>query len=242
MTSLLRTGLIRGLACVAIALGSSCLVACAASSVVAETAVAEPSYLLGPEDVLKVAVWKDEQLTQETVVRPDGMITFPLIGDVSATGRTAEDVRFEIAKRLSKFLPNPNVTVSVLKVLSNRIYVLGRVNKPGEYHRFLCEMFIFPHRHLEDIFRTKQVAGLCDCRFCRETWAVHEKTEACPDHRHVDETANHSSLQNYPHPATSASNVLAASNPSNGVPAATAFFKYTSASTDCPDFVSAAPR
>ena len=133
MTSLLRTGLIRGFACVAIALGGSCLVACAASSVAVETAVAEPSYLLGPEDVLKVAVWKDEQLTQETVVRPDGMITFPLIGDVSAAGRTAEDVRNEIAKRLSKYLPNPNVTVTVLKVLSNRIYVLGRVNKPGEY-------------------------------------------------------------------------------------------------------------
>ena len=99
----------------------------------AETAVAEPSYLLGPEDVLKVAVWKDEQLTQETVVRPDGMITFPLIGDVPAAGRTAEDVRSEIARRLSKYLPNPHVTVAVLKVLSNRIYVLGRVNKPGEY-------------------------------------------------------------------------------------------------------------
>jgi polysaccharide export outer membrane protein len=101
--------------------------------VAAETTVAEPSYLLGPEDVLKVAVWKDEQLTQETVVRPDGMITFPLIGDVAAAGRTSEDVRNEIAKRLSKYLPNPHVTVSVLKVLSNRIYVLGRVNKPGEY-------------------------------------------------------------------------------------------------------------
>jgi polysaccharide export outer membrane protein len=101
--------------------------------VAAETAVAEPSYLLGPEDVLKVAVWKDEQLTQETVVRPDGMITFPLIGDVAAAGRTSEDVRYDIAKRLSKYLPNPQVTVSVLKVLSNRIYVLGRVNKPGEY-------------------------------------------------------------------------------------------------------------
>jgi polysaccharide export outer membrane protein len=99
----------------------------------AETAVSEPSYLLGAEDVLKVSVWKDEQLTQETVVRPDGMITFPLIGDVAAAGRTAEDVRFEIAKRLSKYLPTPTVTVAVLKVLSNRIYVLGRVNKPGEY-------------------------------------------------------------------------------------------------------------
>lgn len=102
-------------------------------SAAAQIIGAEPAYLLGPEDVLKVAVWKDEQLTQEMVVRPDGMITFPLIGEVIAAGRTAEDVRGEIAKRLTKYLPNPNVTVTVLKVLSYRIYVLGRVNKPGEY-------------------------------------------------------------------------------------------------------------
>lgn len=99
----------------------------------AETIGAEPTYLLGPEDVLKVSVWKDEQLTQEMVVRPDGMVTFPLIGEVAASGRTAEDVRNEITKRLTKYLPNPNVTVTVLKVLSYRIYVLGRVNKPGEF-------------------------------------------------------------------------------------------------------------
>lgn len=99
----------------------------------AEAGNAEPAYLLGPEDVLKVAVWKDEHLTQEMVVRPDGMITFPLIGEIVAAGRTAEDVRFEIAKRLTKYLPTPNVTVTVLKVQSYRIYVLGRVNKPGEY-------------------------------------------------------------------------------------------------------------
>ena len=132
MRMLLQTGLVLSLVCVVMAWGGFGLLGhnvCEA----AETAVAEPSYLLGPEDVLKVAVWKDEQLTQETVVRPDGMITFPLIGDVSAAGRTAEDVRSEIARRLSKYLPNPHVTVAVLKVLSNRIYVLGRVNKPGEY-------------------------------------------------------------------------------------------------------------
>lgn len=99
----------------------------------AQVMTAEPAYLLGPEDVLKVAVWKDEHLTQETVVRPDGMITFPLVGEVAAAGRSTEEVRTEIAKRLTKFLPNPNVTVTVLKVLSYRIYVLGRVNKPGEY-------------------------------------------------------------------------------------------------------------
>lgn len=132
MKLLSRGGLSRGLGwlvCVA-----SCLTLFSQSpGIAADTAVAEPVYLLGPEDVLKVAVWKDEHLTQETVVRPDGMITFPLIGDVVASGRTVEDVRNEIARRLVKFIPNPNVTVTVLKVLSYRIYVLGRVNKPGEY-------------------------------------------------------------------------------------------------------------
>ena len=92
MRSFLRTGLIRGLVCVAIALGGSSFVACAAHSVVPDTAVSESSYLLGPEDVLKVSVWKDEHLTQETVVRPDWMITFPLIGEVTAAGRTTEDL------------------------------------------------------------------------------------------------------------------------------------------------------
>lgn len=99
----------------------------------AESSTVEPAYLLGPEDVLKVAVWKDEHLTQEMVVRPDGMITFPLIGEIVAAGRTAEDVRLDITKRLTKYLPTPTVTVTVLRVQSYRIYVLGRVNKPGEY-------------------------------------------------------------------------------------------------------------
>lgn len=132
MNMLSRAGFLCGLGrllCVA-----GCLALLGQSpSLAADTPVAEPTYLLGPEDVLKVAVWKDEHLTQETVVRPDGMITFPLIGDVVASGRTVDDVRNEIARRLIKFIPNPNVTVTVLKVLSYRIYVLGRVNKPGEY-------------------------------------------------------------------------------------------------------------
>lgn len=121
----------RGLA---VLVGSLCLSALSHTAVVAAEPVnAEPSYLLGPEDVLKIAVWKDEQLTQEMVVRPDGMITFPLIGEVVAAGQTTEDVRLDITKRLMKFLPTPNVTVTVLKVQSYRIYVLGRVAKPGEY-------------------------------------------------------------------------------------------------------------
>jgi polysaccharide export outer membrane protein len=94
---------------------------------------AGPDYLLGPEDVVMISVWKDEHLTRETVVRPDGMVSFPLVGDVPAAGRTVEDLRADLAKRLSKFIPNPHVSVAVTKLLSYKIYVLGRVNKPGEF-------------------------------------------------------------------------------------------------------------
>lgn len=98
-----------------------------------EVSGVEPGYLLGPEDVVKISVWKDEHLTQEVVVRPDGMISFPLVGDVQAAGRTVEELRAEVAKRLTKYVPNPHVSVLVTKVLSYKIYVLGRVNKPGEF-------------------------------------------------------------------------------------------------------------
>ena len=93
----------------------------------------EETYLLGPEDIVKVSVWKDEQLTQEVVVRPDGMISFPLVGDVSVAGRTVEEVRLELVKRLGKFIPNPHVSVLAVKLHSYKIYLTGRVHKPGEY-------------------------------------------------------------------------------------------------------------
>lgn len=91
------------------------------------------AYLLSPEDVLKVSVWKDEHLTQEVVVRPDGVISFPLVGDVPAAGRTVEELRADITKRLTKFIPNAQVSVGITKLLGYKIYVLGRVNKPGEF-------------------------------------------------------------------------------------------------------------
>ena len=98
-----------------------------------ETADADQGYLLGPEDVLLISVWKDEHLTREVVVRPDGMISFPLVGDVAAEGRTVEELRSDLARRLIKYIPAVNVTVSVTKVLSYKVYVVGRVTKPGEY-------------------------------------------------------------------------------------------------------------
>ncbi|BCA57134.1 putative polysaccharide export protein [Nitrospira sp. KM1] len=115
----------------------------------AATDAPDAGYLLGPEDVLTVTVWRDEHLTKETVVRPDGMISFPLIEDVPAAGRTVADVRADITKRLTRYMPTPNVSVAVTKLLSYRIYVLGRVNKPGE----------FMVGHTTDILQALSLAG-----------------------------------------------------------------------------------
>jgi len=93
----------------------------------------DDSYRLGPEDLLEISVWKEEGLKKETVVRPDGAFSFPLIGDIQAAGRTVAEVRDEIGKRLARYIPEPTVSVLVLRAASNRFYVIGRVNKPGDF-------------------------------------------------------------------------------------------------------------
>ena len=90
-------------------------------------------FLLGPEDVLDVVVWRNQDLSREVVIRPDGMISLPLVGDVQASGVTADQLGERIAERLKEFKENPSVTVSVKQVNSYNIYVLGEVPKPGKY-------------------------------------------------------------------------------------------------------------
>lgn len=90
-------------------------------------------FFLGPEDVIEVTVWRNQDLSRVTVVRPDGMISLPLIGDVRASGATASQVAERIAKRLTEFKENPSVSVSVKEVNSYMIYVIGEVVKPGKY-------------------------------------------------------------------------------------------------------------
>ncbi|MBI4715761.1 MAG: tetratricopeptide repeat protein, partial [Nitrospirae bacterium] len=92
-----------------------------------------PEYRLGPEDLLQISVWRDDSLTREVVVRPDGMISFPLLGDLPAEGKSVEEMRSELVRRLSQFVSDPFVTVAVLKVNSYKIYVIGKVQRPGEY-------------------------------------------------------------------------------------------------------------
>ncbi len=95
--------------------------------------ITDPAYVIGPEDALDIAVWKDETLKASTLVRPDGGISFPLAGDFIVAGKTASQVHDELVKRLEKFIPEPVVTVAVVRVASYRIYVIGRVNKPGDF-------------------------------------------------------------------------------------------------------------
>jgi polysaccharide export outer membrane protein len=98
----------------------------------AKARVEDPAYLIGPEDGLEISVWKEDQLKSTTLVRPDGGISFPLAGDLMVAGRTAAQVRDELVKRLARFVAEPEVTVSVVRVSSYRIYVIGRVNRPGD--------------------------------------------------------------------------------------------------------------
>lgn len=93
----------------------------------------QASYRVGPEDVLEISVWREDALRKETLVRPDGGISYPLIGDVQAAGKTVAELREEITKRLDKFIPDAVVSVTVLKAGSQRIYVLGKVTRPGEF-------------------------------------------------------------------------------------------------------------
>ena len=97
------------------------------------TAPVDETYTLQPGDVLEVSVWQEQTLTKQVLVRPDGAFSFPLAGEVRARGRTVDDVTAEIKKKLTKYIPEPVVTVSVLQNTGNQIYVLGRVQKPGQF-------------------------------------------------------------------------------------------------------------
>lgn len=90
-------------------------------------------YRIGPEDVLHISVWKDEDLDREVLVRPDGGISFPLVGDIQVSGRTPLEVQDEIRSRLARYVPDAEVTVSVEKISGYTIFVLGEVNEPGQH-------------------------------------------------------------------------------------------------------------
>ena len=103
----------------------------------AAAAVALPAgldeYRIGPEDVLSISVWKNEPMSRVLPVRPDGMISLPLVDDVMAAGLTPTELRNVLAQKLAEFVPSPAVTVIVNDVKSFKVSVIGEVLRPARY-------------------------------------------------------------------------------------------------------------
>jgi polysaccharide biosynthesis/export protein len=97
------------------------------------TLVVTADYIIGPEDVLDITVWKNAELSKTVTVRPDGRISLPLIGDVVAVGRTSGQLADAISAKLKEYKENPQVSIIVSQVNSYVIYVLGEVARPGKF-------------------------------------------------------------------------------------------------------------
>ena len=107
------------------------------------------TYRIQPGDVLNISVWKEADLQADVLVRPDGGLSFPLAGDQVAEGRTVDELRQILAEKLKKFIPDPVVTVAVKQLGGNRIYVMGKVNRPGD----------FPFSRPLDVMQSLSLAG-----------------------------------------------------------------------------------
>ncbi len=91
------------------------------------------SYVIGPEDVLSIHVWKEEAFSRTVPVRMDGKISLPLIDDVQAAGFTARQLKEVLTTKLKEFVENPNVSVTVVEANSFKVFISGQVRSPGVY-------------------------------------------------------------------------------------------------------------
>ncbi|MGD8558050.1 MAG: polysaccharide biosynthesis/export family protein [Gammaproteobacteria bacterium] len=91
------------------------------------------AYEVQPGDILIVSVWGEPDLQQEVLVRPDGGFTIPLAGEITAKNKPLSSIRLEVTNKLTKYVPDADVTVAVKKIQGNKVYVIGKVNRPGEF-------------------------------------------------------------------------------------------------------------
>jgi polysaccharide export outer membrane protein len=96
------------------------------------TSVPPTEFLIGPEDVLVVTVWRNQELSKEVIVRPDGKISLPLLGDIPAAGLTAQALSKQVADGLVDFMATPTVSVQVKEINSYHIFAVGEVARPGK--------------------------------------------------------------------------------------------------------------
>ena len=100
---------------------------------ISQAAFAAGDYSVGPGDVLEISVWRDESLIRKVVVPPDGVISFPLIGDINANGMTIADIRKSVTQKLKEYVQDSVVTVMLLEINSMNAYVIGKVKTPGGF-------------------------------------------------------------------------------------------------------------
>ena len=104
-----------------------------AAVVPASNAPAPPGYVIGPEDVLQVLFWREKELSAEVTVRPDGMISLPLLNDVQAAGLTPEQLRDKVTEGAKRFIEDPSVNIVVKTIQSRKVFITGQVTRPGSY-------------------------------------------------------------------------------------------------------------
>jgi polysaccharide export outer membrane protein len=97
------------------------------------TPQSDAAYKIGVGDVLHVTVWEEPQFTEVAIVRPDGMISVPLISDITVLGMTPQAAEAILTERLLKFVHKPRVTVTVQEIRSRMVYITGEVERPGAY-------------------------------------------------------------------------------------------------------------
>lgn len=116
----------------------------------AAEAAADEQYRINAGDVLSVSVWREEGLqVPEVLVRPDGHISFPLVGNLRAAGKSVPEVSQEMTAKLTKYIPDPEVHIAVKALSGNVVYVIGKVNRPG----------VFPMGSRVDIVQALAMAG-----------------------------------------------------------------------------------
>jgi polysaccharide biosynthesis/export protein len=125
-----------------------------------DTGVRPESYVIGAEDVISVFVWKEPEMSKTVPVRPDGMISLPLVGEVKAAGYTPVQLQGIISESMKKLLSDPQVTVIVEKVASSSFNIVGEVNRPGTYpltHRITVLDAIAQASGFKDFAKSKKV-------------------------------------------------------------------------------------
>jgi polysaccharide export outer membrane protein len=147
-----------------------CVLGLASSALLAQ----EAGYIVKPGDSLQISVWKEPDLQGPVLVTPDGGFSFPLVGQVDARGKSVSELQQVVTERLSKFISDPVVTVSVSEIRGNKVYVIGQVNRPGE---FIVNPRVDVMQALSMAGGTTAFASLDDIRILRRNGAKQESLE-----------------------------------------------------------------